>query len=61
MKKSLKVKKNFVGNYSFTITVGGCGKTPEEAWASVEENIVLDGLGEMPEAKDITLDEEFPD
>jgi len=57
----LKVKKDHTGNFTFTVYLCGCGATAEEAWEDVREAIAMDGLGQMPDLKDITLDEVMDD
>ncbi len=59
-KKRLTVKKDHTGNFTFTVTFGGIGKTAEEAWADVEEAVAVDGVGQMPDLADIVLDEQIP-
>lgn len=60
-KARLTVKKDHTGNFTFVVYLGGCGKTAEEAWEDVRESIAVDGLGQMPDLKEITLDEQIDD
>jgi hypothetical protein len=57
----LKVKKDHTGNFTFTVYLGGCGATAEDAWNDAQESIAVDGLGQMPDLKDIELDEQIDD
>lgn len=56
----LTVKKDHIGNFTFTVHLAGVGATAEEAWEDCCEAIAMDGLGCIPDLKDIKLDEEFP-
>lgn len=60
-KKRLTVKKDHVGNFTFTVHFGGIGKTAEEAWADVCEAVAMDGAGQMPDLPEISLDEQTPE
>jgi hypothetical protein len=55
MTKSLKVKKGHNGVFQFTVCMNGMGKTALDAWLDVCDGINSDGLGGMPQRKDIEL------
>ncbi len=56
--KRLAVPEGKMGNFTFTVYLGGCGSTAEEAWEDVLDSIASEGLGPMlPNLKNIKLDE----
>ncbi len=44
--------------YLFIVSLYGEGTNPEEAWEDASEAVELDGLGEMPESADISIESE---
>jgi len=54
----LKVTKGKTGNFTFTVYVAGIGATAEEAWQDCCESLAMDGMGVIPDIKDIELEYE---
>lgn len=56
--KELEVSEGCIGNFTFTVTLAGMGKTAQEAWDDCCESVGMDGLGCIPDLPDISLDDE---